>query len=90
MQTENSKLTREGLGRGDIGKLVPPPWLLPLSAHPHLLVISRERGECDIEVWELVVETAGCKIGSRLCCTMCGRQPILCNTCEWKLTFKIV
>ena len=47
---------------------VPPPWLLPLSAHPHLLVITWERGEGNIEVWELEVETTGCKIGSRLCC----------------------
>ena len=69
---------------------MPPPWLLPFSAHPHLLAIRWERGEGNIEVWELEVETTGCKIGSRFCCTTWGIQPILCNTRECKVTFKIV
>ena len=30
----------------------------------------------------------GCKIGSRMYCTTWGIQPIFCNSCKWKVTFK--
>ena len=28
------------------------------------------------------------KIGLRMCCTALGKQPIFCNNCNWKVTFK--
>ena len=45
-------------------------------------------GRDKIWVGEWEVQTMGCKIGSRMYCTTWGIQPIFCNNCKWKVTFK--
>ena len=36
--------------------------------------------------WE--VQIIGCEIGARMYWTTWGTEPILCNNCKWKVTFK--
>ena len=53
------------------------------------LPVEREgRGNTEVEEWE--VQTTGYKIGSRMYYTTWGIQPIFCNNCKQKVTFKIV
>ena len=36
------------------------------------------------------IQTTGYKIGSRMHCTTQEMEPIFCNNCKWKVTFKVI
>ena len=39
-------------------------------------------------IGEWKVQTAGCKVGSRMYCTTWGIQAIFCSNSKWKVTIK--
>ena len=56
-------------------------------------VSQTEKDKYDIAyMWNLkkMVQTIGCKIGSKMYCTTRRIQPIFCNNCKWKVTFKTI
>ena len=52
---------------------------------------DREKGQerqYGVGVWE--VQTVCCKIGSKMYCITWRVQLLVCNNCEWNITFKII
>ena len=47
---------------------------------------GREEWQYGVGEWD--VQIIGYKIGSRIYCTTRGIEPIFCNNCKWKVTFK--
>ena len=45
-------------------------------------------GRGNIGVGEREVQITGCKIGSGMCCATREIEPVFCNNCKWKATFK--
>ena len=49
---------------------------------------KRRRERVNIGAGKWGAQTSRHKIGSGMCCTTWGIQPIFCNNCKWKVTFK--
>ena len=52
------------------------------------MVTKEGEGRGSLGVGKWGVQTIGYKIGSRVYCTAWGTEPIFCNNCKWKVSFK--